>query len=99
MNRMIAGVLLMTMTGCATVPPADAQETPVRGGGQCDASKAQGLVGKARSSKLGADALRLTGAATLRWIKPGTMVTMDYREDRLNLHLDAHGQVTKVNCG
>jgi hypothetical protein len=98
-TRLLAGVLMMTMTGCAAVPPADAEEVPVRGAGKCDAAKAQGLIGKARSKTLGTDALRRTGARTLRWIRPGTMVTMDFREDRLNLHLDERGRVTKVNCG
>jgi hypothetical protein len=96
MSRMMMGFMLMAI--CAT-GPADA--VPVYGGAghQCDASKAQRLVGKTRSKKLGTDALRLSGARTLRWIKPGTMVTMDFREDRLNLHLDARGRVTKVICG
>jgi hypothetical protein len=99
MTRLMAGVLLMTISGCAPAPPAEAEEVPVRGAGSCDASKAQGLIGRAHSEQLDADALRLSGARTLRWIKPGTMVTMDYREDRLNLHLDARGRVTKVACG
>jgi hypothetical protein len=98
-TRLLAGVMLMTMTGCANVPPAEAEEVPVRGAGSCDASKVQGLIGKARSKKLGADALRLSGARILRWIEPGTMVTMDFRQDRLNLHLDPRRRVTKVHCG
>ncbi|MEA3063808.1 MAG: hypothetical protein QOJ27_236 [Sphingomonadales bacterium] len=97
--RLVAGALLMTMTGCANVPPAEAEEVPVHGAGSCDASKAQGLIGKVRSKKLDGDALRLSGARTLRWIKPGTMVTMDFRQDRLNLHLDARRRITKVDCG
>lgn len=99
MTRLMVGVLLMTMSGCATPPPAEAEEVPVRNPGSCDASKAQALIGKARSKELGADALRLAGARALRWIAPGTMVTMDYREDRLNLHVDERGRVTKVACG
>ena len=74
-------------------------EVPVKGEGSCDAGKAQSLVGRDRSESLGAEAMRLSGAETIRWIRPGDMVTMDYREDRLNLHLDARGRVTKVRCG
>jgi hypothetical protein len=99
MTRLMAGVLLMTITGCANVPPAEAEQVPVRGAGSCDASKAQGLVGKVRSKKLDGDALRLSGARILRWIKPGTMVTMDFRQDRLNLHLDAKDKIIRVACG
>jgi hypothetical protein len=98
MNRMMMmmGAALMAMAGCA---PAEA--VPVHGGSghKCDASRAQGVIGKARSKKVGADALRRSGARTLRWIAPDTMVTMDFREDRLNLHVDSRGRVTKVNCG
>ncbi|HYD37898.1 MAG TPA: I78 family peptidase inhibitor [Allosphingosinicella sp.] len=59
----------------------------------------KGLVGRARSEDVGAEALRLTGARTVRWIPKGAMVTMDYREDRVNLHLDGKGKVVRVACG
>jgi hypothetical protein len=97
MSRVVTAAALMAMSACAAAPAAEA--VPVHGAGQCDAAKAKGLVGKARSKTLGAEALRLTGARTLRWIGPDTMVTMDYREDRLNLHLDARNRVTRINCG
>ena len=99
MTRLTAAALMMTMAGCASVPPAEAEEVPVRGAGTCDSSKAQRLVGRARSAELGSEALRLTGARTVRWIPKGGMVTMDYREDRVNLHLDGDGKVMKVACG
>jgi len=87
---------MMAMAGCA----AAAEEVPVRGGGgSCDASKAQKLVGRARSAKLGSEALRLSGATALRWIPSGAMVTMDYRENRINLRLDTRNKVVKVDCG
>ncbi len=92
--RLVAGALL-AMAGCATA----AEEVPVRGGGRCDASKAQKLIGQARSDKLGARALRLSGATAQRWIGPGAMVTMDYRENRINLRVDPDGKVVKVDCG
>ncbi|KAI6779335.1 peptidase inhibitor i78 family domain-containing protein [Emericellopsis cladophorae] len=34
-----------------------------------------------------------------RVIKPGTMVTKDFKEDRLNVHLDDEGIVTHVLHG
>jgi hypothetical protein len=100
MTRMMAGVLLMAMTGCADVPPAEAQ-VPVRGdsGGKCDAAKARVLVGKSRSKAVGAKALRLSGAAALRWVPKDGMVTMDYRGDRLNLHLDSKNRIVRIACG
>lgn len=33
-----------------------------------------------------------------RIIPPGTMVTMDYQEDRLNLDIDEANRITRVYC-
>ena len=87
-------VAAMLTSGCATTPPAEAG-----GGGKCDSAKAQTLIGRARSAKVSAEALRLSGATALRWIAPGTMVTMDYRENRVNLRVDSAGKVVKVDSG
>ncbi|TPG21850.1 peptidase inhibitor I78 [Sphingomonas koreensis] len=78
-----------------------AAQTPVVGGAaqSCKADGLDDLVGKAATAELGAAALDRSGAKSLRWIQPGTMVTMDFRRDRLNLHLDAGNVVTRINCG
>jgi len=34
-----------------------------------------------------------------RVIHPGTMVTKDYRAERLNVHINAKGQVERLACG
>lgn len=65
----------------------------------CDATRVQGLIGQVASQTLGTDAIRGSGARTMRWIAPGTAVTMDYRTDRLNIHLDAQNRVTRIDCG
>lgn len=91
--RILAVAALLT-AGCATAPAAEAG-----GSGKCDAAGAQKLIGRSKSAKVRAEALRLSGATALRWIAPGTMVTMDYREDRVNLRVDAAGKVVKVDCG
>jgi hypothetical protein len=76
---------------CATAPEP--------GSGSCNADRLGNLVGRERTSELGAEALRRSGARQLRWIRPGDAVTMDYREDRLNIHLDAQGRVERFQCG
>jgi hypothetical protein len=88
--------LSMMGPGCLT-PPED--KAPVHGDGQCDAAGAQQLVGRARSAELGAEAMRLTGAGAVRWLTPGMIVTMEYREDRLNIHVDENSKVVRINCG
>jgi hypothetical protein len=95
------GVLAMAMTIGAGPPPAPPETYPVRGetGRRCDAAKAKRLVGRKRSPRVEAEALRLSGAAIVRWIPPGTMVTMDYRADRLDLRVDGKGRILSVSCG
>jgi hypothetical protein len=97
---------MVLMTGGCVMPAegdgrgvANDNEVPVMGAGSCKAEAAQKLVGQARSDALGQEALKLTGAKAIRWIRPGDAVTMDYRMDRLNIDLDAQGRVTRIHCG
>lgn len=96
--RMLIGASLLATGGCVTVAPAEG-DIPVRGGGACDASRASALVGRPATSELAAEAMRLTGANAARWLQPGQIVTMEYREGRLNIKLDAQNRVTGFSCG
>ena len=93
----MVGMLAMAMI-LGAAPP---ESYPVHGdsGHSCNAAKAKKLVGRKRSPSVEAEALRLSGAGTVRWIPMGSMVTMDYRPDRLNLRLDAQGRILSANCG
>jgi hypothetical protein len=97
--RMLALIAAAAAASACTAAPAEEPVTQPTPAAACNAAPAQHLVGRARSAAVGAEAKRLTGATLLRWIPEGTMVTMDYREDRLNLDLDAHGKIIKVRCG
>ncbi|TVV72825.1 peptidase inhibitor I78 family protein [Sphingomonas solaris] len=57
------------------------------------------MVGKRVSTALVESARRASGAATARTLRPGAMVTMEYRVDRLNLTVDAADTVTAIRCG
>jgi hypothetical protein len=95
--KFLIGAMLM-VSGCAATPPAEA-EVPAHNGGNCHALPAQKLVGSPKSRAAGAEALRLSGARTLRWLAAGTIVTMEYRADRLNIHLDERNRISRINCG
>jgi hypothetical protein len=110
MRRIAATLTMLSIVACAAPPPAAAEgdgqrkgTMPLQGEANahagCDAARAAGLVGKPRSEPLGAEALRRSGARTLRWIPEGSVVTMDYREDRLNIELDRANRVTRIRCG
>jgi hypothetical protein len=98
---MAVGALTILTAACVT-PAQETEAVPEHGsspGFRCEAGKAQALVGQAASAELGARALKLTGARTIRWIRPGDMVTMDYRTDRLNIELDGRNRVAASRCG
>jgi hypothetical protein len=35
----------------------------------------------------------------MRSLKPGQPMTMDYREDRVNILQDASGNIERISCG
>lgn len=84
-------LVFAALAGCASVP--------AQGTGKCDAKRVQMLVGVLGTAGIGKVAMKRSGAKTIRWIQPGTMVTMDYRMDRLNIRLDARNFVTGLDCG
>lgn len=93
----LATIVAVPLAACAQMPPVD--ETPVMGAGQCDASKLGDLIGKTATSAVGADARQRSMSRTVRVIKPGMAVTMDYRTDRLNIDVTDRNVVTATRCG
>jgi len=43
--------------------------------------------------------MRVSHAAVLRWAPPGVMLTMDYREDRVTVHIGPDRRITQIKCG
>ncbi|HLU12895.1 MAG TPA: I78 family peptidase inhibitor [Arenimonas sp.] len=64
----------------------------------CKAESLSWTVGQVADEALTEKARVESGARTVRVIKPGMAVTMDYREDRLNLELDDEGRVVRAYC-
>ena len=93
MRILIAAALL---AGCAAAEPP--VEVPPAGPDACNAAPVQDLVGRPRSEGVGAEALRRSGARTLRWIGPDTAYTQDLRRDRLNIEIAANGRITGLRC-
>lgn len=68
-------------------------------GDACGSSLVQNYVGLRANQTVREEVTRRSGAATIRWIEPGTAVTMDFSEARLNAELDQDGVVTSLRCG
>jgi membrane-bound lytic murein transglycosylase B len=78
-----------------TAPTPPAAEEPVM---TCQADKGQWAIGQIADEALVAKVKADTASERVRVIRPGMAVTMDYREDRVNLDVDADNRVTGVRC-
>lgn len=86
------------LTACSTVPPAP----PVHGetpGYICEATNAQRFVGQPATAEAGAAILRETRSASLRWVSPGMMVTMEFSPSRVTVRIDPEHKISAINCG
>lgn len=79
-------------TPALTPDPVDDKKT-------CDADKVQSLIGKTASQEVVDQATTDSGSSTARVIQPGQPVTMDFREDRLNVEVDAGNVIQALRCG
>lgn len=85
--------LPLALMGCVPEPePPVTNPTPVEDA--CGASALQDLVGQS-AKKL--EVMRF--AKTVRIIRPGMAVTMDYSAERLNIEINEAEVITRVSCG
>lgn len=94
-----ASIAPLLLAACAS-PAQDAEPTPaLPQQAQCNADAAQGYVGKTADAATTEAARKAAGAGVARTLSPGQMVTMEYRGDRLNLHIDEDRKITRILCG
>ena len=89
------------LAACSTVPAAPA-EPPVRGevtGHACDAAGTDHFIGKPATAENGTAILRETHSASLRWVSPGMMVTMEFSPSRVTVRIDPEERISAINCG
>ena len=65
----------------------------------CDAKQTAWAKGQLADEALVERIRTETHSKGVRVIKPGMAVTMDYREDRVNIDVDDKGRVLRVRCG
>ena len=97
---LLLSALLATSTACSSMPPNAKPSKPFPPRlAQCQADPGQRFVGQAASEDIVEQARVATGANSVRVLKPGMMVTMEYSDSRLNLRVDEHGTILAVTCG
>jgi hypothetical protein len=96
--KIVALLSLVALAGC--IPKADAEQTPAAPvAGKCDAASVQKYLGQKFTAKLAEQIKSETGAVAMRTGFEGDPVTMDYREDRLNIFYNRDMVITVANCG
>lgn len=86
------------LAACSTAP-ADPPIHGVTPRHKCQMEGTDQFIGKTQSRSTGAAIKRVSHAAVLRWAPVGVMLTMDYREDRVTVHLGPDRKITVIKCG
>lgn len=87
------------LTACTTTsPPMSDPYPPQPLGCNADVAKPH-AIGKVATAEVVDRARRDAGAQVARVLKPGQMVTMEYREGRLNIDVDEANVITNLRCG
>jgi hypothetical protein len=105
---LLAGIALMACSPTEPTTPAAPAETPAAPASEpappppaatattdtCNMAQYSALVGKPSS-----DAGVPAPGPTVRIIKPGDQVTMDFSAARLNIEVNSAGVITSMKCG
>ncbi|MFS0736322.1 I78 family peptidase inhibitor [Sphingomonas sp. 1P06PA] len=98
MIRLILPATLL-LSACAPADDRPPVGETVPADGPCDATPGQKFLG-AIGDPAAVESIRIaTGSRAARRIEPGMAVTMDYRQDRVNVELDEAGKIKAVRCG
>ena len=93
MRRLLL-VAACTLAACATTAVA-----PPPPGGLCHGENLGQFAGRPASPELGAEVLRVSGARVLRWVAHGSVVTMEFSDQRVTVWLTADNRVDRAVCG
>ncbi len=97
----MTAAVAVSLSACASMaaPPMSGPTPAMSAPGVCNAEAARWAIGQPVDDALVNRVLRETGSRDARVIRPGQVVTMDYREDRVNIDVNDRGAVTGVRCG
>lgn len=88
----LLSLVAFTFAACSTAPATPPATN-------CNAEATQVYVGKAATPAVIEAARKAAGAELVRTLKPGQMVTMEFLEGRLNVHVDAGNVILRAVCG
>ena len=80
-------------------PPSNHPAPPEEEHMKCVDTGTSWAIGKLADEAMVQRVRTETHSERVRVIKPGMAVTMDFREDRVNIDVDADNRIVKVRCG
>lgn len=84
---------VFALGGCMMMQPPPPQAA------SCNASGASFVIGQPASPQNVEAARQGAGAAIVRTLRPGQIVTMEFSADRLNLDVNGANVITGARCG
>jgi hypothetical protein len=79
---------------------AEPQPQPAPAVNACNGDKVKAWYGQKATASVRAAIAAATGAKSIRWLYPDSVVTQDYREDRLNVRMDkGTDTIRSASCG
>lgn len=81
-------------TAHETTPPSAAD-----GPHECQPDKLEAFTGKTADEATVKQLVSASGARNARVVKPGMAVTMDFRQDRVTVQVDAQNRIERASCG
>ncbi|WP_249975922.1 I78 family peptidase inhibitor [Vreelandella olivaria] len=107
MNGFVVLLTATLLAACASVPddesapppPTVGQEEVSSAGATCNIDTIQYAIGEPFDEANVPQLQSESSARQVRVLRPGSAATMDYREDRLNIHLESNDMIEALRCG
>lgn len=97
MRVAIAALASFPLMACTVTPSG--QPGTGEPAGTCRNEPLAQFIGQPASQELGAKMLATSGAKTIRWVPKGSVITMEFRADRVTVLLDGANRVEAARCG
>ncbi|MFC0203791.1 I78 family peptidase inhibitor [Novosphingobium soli] len=95
----LPALLVVSLSACqAQTPPPEPSPGAATMEPNCGADQLGSYVGRQASDEVLAAITAARSGHAVRIIRPGTVVTQDYRPDRLNVTVDESGTITALRC-
>lgn len=103
MRPLLTASTVLVLSACAGAPavaPANAAaQEPAASQAQCNVAGLDTAVGQMATPERLDQLKAASGSRSVRVGRPGMAMTMDFRPDRLTVHVDGDNRIVKLVCG